>query len=112
MRERIEQLTKTPLRTIVGKMTIRLMLVALLAGGHASKMSLALAKPCLPNLWLAQLTDDFSIPAAPDLLPCRYHRHQRRSPKRRNLNISPGPVFANIITTDEINRYPAPNPRF
>jgi len=38
MRERIEQLTQNLGRTIVGKAeAIRLMLVALLAGGHASR---------------------------------------------------------------------------
>jgi len=63
----------------------------------------------LPNLWLAQLTDDFNACNAPDL-PTDITGTNIWVPKAANLNIS-GPVFANIVLADEINT-PAPNPRF
>jgi len=68
-------------------------------------MSLALAKPCLPNLWLAQLTDNACN--APDLLPTDITGTNIWVPKAANLNI-PGPVFANIVLADEIALHPHP----
>ena len=44
------------------------------------------------------------IQFTPDLLPERRHRHHRLRPARRPGAFRPGPVFANVVLADEINR--------
>ncbi|MFA5157272.1 MAG: MoxR family ATPase [Candidatus Omnitrophota bacterium] len=94
-------------KVIVGKAeTIKLLIVGLLTNGHIliedvpglgkTMLSLALAK---------SINGDFKrIQFTPDLLPSDVTGGLVYSPKTGDFDFKKGPVFANILLTDEINR--------
>ncbi|HEY9821150.1 MAG TPA: MoxR family ATPase [Candidatus Sericytochromatia bacterium] len=107
MRERIEQLTENLGRTIVGKAdAIRLVLVALLAGGHALLEDVpGVGKTLLAKSLARSIDGRFQrIQCTPDLLPTDITGTNIWNPNTREFEFLPGPVFANILLTDEINR--------
>jgi MoxR-like ATPase len=107
MRERIEQLTQNLGRTIVGKAeAIRLMLVALLAGGHALLEDVpGVGKTLLAKSLARSIDGRFQrLQCTPDLLPTDITGTNIWSPKSGEFEYLPGPVFANILLADEINR--------
>jgi MoxR-like ATPase len=107
MRERIEQLTENLGRTIVGKAdAIRLVLVAILAGGHALLEDVpGVGKTLLAKSLARSIDGRFQrIQCTPDLLPTDITGTNIWNPNTREFEFLPGPVFANILLTDEINR--------
>ncbi|CDM97810.1 MAG: MoxR family ATPase [Limnospira sp. PMC 1291.21] len=107
MRERIERLKQNLGRTIVGKEeSIRLTLVALLAGGHVLLEDVPGVGKTLLAKSLARSIDGVfqRIQCTPDLLPTDITGTNIWNPSSGEFEFLPGPVFANILLTDEINR--------
>ncbi|MEN9445246.1 MAG: hypothetical protein RIS47_2137 [Bacteroidota bacterium] len=97
-------------RVIVGqKHLIESLLIGLLADGHILLEGLpGLAKTLAINT-LAQIVDaKFSrIQFTPDLLPADLIGTLIYSQKKEEFSINKGPIFANFVLADEINRSPA-----
>jgi MoxR-like ATPase len=107
MRQRIEQLTENLGQAIVGKAdAIRLVIVALLSGGHALLEDVPGVGKTLLAKSLARSIDGRyqRIQCTPDLLPSDITGTNIWNPNSREFEFLPGPVFANILLTDEINR--------
>ena len=97
-------------KVIVGQrhMTERL-LVGLLSNGHILLEGVpGLAKTLAINTLATTIKAKFSrIQFTPDLLPADVLGTQIYSPKNETFKIKKGPIFANFILADEINRAPA-----
>ena len=107
MRERIQQLIENLNRTIVGKNdAIRLVLVSMLAGGHALLEDVPGVGKTLLAKSLAQSIDGKfqRIQCTPDLLPSDITGTNIWNPSTGEFTFMPGPVFTNVLLTDEINR--------
>ncbi len=107
MREQIDQLTQNLGRAIVGKAeAIRLVLVALLAGGHALLEDVpGVGKTLLAKSLARSIDGRFQrLQCTPDLLPTDITGTNIWNPKTGEFEYLPGPVFANILLADEINR--------
>ncbi len=107
MRQSIERLTENLGRTIVGKTdAIRLVLVALLAGGHALLEDVpGVGKTLLAKSLARSIDGRFQrIQCTPDLLPTDITGTNIWNQGSREFEFLPGPVFANILLADEINR--------
>ena len=107
MRERIEQLNQNLGRTIVGKAeAIRLVLVALLAGGHALLEDVpGVGKTLLAKSLARSIDGRFQrLQCTPDLLPTDITGTNIWNPKSGEFEFLAGPVFANVVLADEINR--------
>src|SRR5471032_1378078 len=97
-------------RVIVGqKYLIDRLLVALIANGHVLLEGVpGLAKTlALRTLAQAVQTKFSRIQFTPDMLPADIVGTQIYNPKDGTFNAKPGPVFANFVLADEINRAPA-----
>lgn len=107
MRQQIETLTENLGRTIVGKAdAIRLVIVALLAGGHALLEDVpGVGKTLLAKSLARSIDGRFQrIQCTPDLLPTDITGTNIWNQRSREFEFLPGPVFANILLADEINR--------
>jgi MoxR-like ATPase len=107
MRENIERLTQNLGRTIVGKSeAIRLVLVALLSGGHALLEDVpGVGKTLLAKSLARSIDGQFQrIQCTPDLLPADVTGTNIWNPSKGEFEFLPGPVFANVLLADEINR--------
>ncbi|ERT03957.1 AAA domain family protein [Lyngbya aestuarii BL J] len=107
MREKIERLKHNLSRTIVGKGdAIRLTLVALLSGGHALLEDVpGVGKTLLAKSIARSIAGEFQrIQCTPDLLPTDITGTNIWNPSTGEFEFLPGPVFTNILLTDEINR--------
>ena len=97
-------------KVIVGQkhMNERL-LVALLSDGHVLLEGVpGLAKTLAISTLSKTIDADFSrLQFTPDLLPADIIGTQIYSPKEERFSIKKGPIFANFILADEINRAPA-----
>jgi MoxR-like ATPase len=97
-------------KVIVGQrhMSERL-LVALLSNGHILLEGVPGLAKTLAIRTLAKTIDaKFSrLQFTPDLLPADIIGTQIYSPKNEKFSVKKGPIFANFILTDEINRAPA-----
>tara|TARA_B100000242_G_scaffold182969_1_gene131398 strand:+ start:2636 stop:3637 length:1002 start_codon:yes stop_codon:yes gene_type:complete len=97
-------------KVIVGqkRMSERL-LIALLSNGHILLEGLpGLAKTLAISTLSTTIDAKFSrLQFTPDLLPADIIGTQIYSPKNETFNIKKGPIFANLILADEINRAPA-----
>jgi MoxR-like ATPase len=97
-------------KVIVGQkhMSERL-LVALLSNGHILLEGVpGLAKTLAISTLAKTIDARFSrLQFTPDLLPADIIGTQIYSPKNENFSIKKGPIFANFILADEINRAPA-----
>ena len=97
-------------KVIVGQkhMSERL-LVALLSNGHILLEGVpGLAKTLAISTLAKTIDAKFSrLQFTPDLLPADIIGTQIYSPKNENFSIKKGPIFANFILADEINRAPA-----
>ena len=84
-------------------------LVALLADGHILLEGVpGLAKTLLIKTVAQTIHADFSrIQFTPDLLPADLIGTQIYNPKTGEFTIHQGPLFANLILADEVNRAPA-----
>ena len=106
----IDMLTLEVGKVIVGQkeMSERL-LVALLSNGHILLEGVpGLAKTLAISTLAKTIDAKFSrLQFTPDLLPADLIGTQIYSPKNEKFSVKRGPVFANFILADEINRAPA-----
>ena len=97
-------------RVLVGqRLLIDRLLVGLLTGGHLLLEGVpGLAKTLAVRTVARTLQLSFSrIQFTPDLLPADVLGTQIFNPRTGEFSIKKGPVFANLILADEINRAPA-----
>jgi len=88
---------------------VQRLLIALLADGHILLEGVpGLAKTLLVKTAAQAIQADFSrIQFTPDLLPADLVGTQIYNPKTGDFSVHQGPLFANLILADEINRAPA-----
>ncbi|MBQ2590354.1 MAG: AAA family ATPase, partial [Paludibacteraceae bacterium] len=91
------------------KHLVEALLIGLLADGHVLLEGVPGLAKTLAIKTLASLIDaDFSrIQFTPDLLPADVLGTMIYSQKTEDFNIRKGPIFANFVLADEINRAPA-----
>lgn len=97
-------------RVIVGQRhLVDMLLISLLSDGHILLEGVPGLAKTLAIKTLAQLVDaGFSrIQFTPDLLPADVVGTMIYSQKDENFQVKKGPVFANFVLADEINRAPA-----
>ncbi len=97
-------------RAVVGKRTVlELVLLGLLADGHVLIEDLpGLAKTLIARSFAQTTSLVFRrIQFTPDLMPSDVTGASIYSQKRGEFEFHPGPVFANLLLADEINRAPA-----
>lgn len=107
MRQRIEKLQENLGRVIVGKAdAIRLVIVALLAGGHALLEDVpGVGKTLLAKSLARSIDGKFQrIQCTPDLLPTDITGTNIWNQRSGEFEFLPGPVFSHVLLTDEINR--------
>ena len=84
---------------------VRLGLAVLLAEGHLLIEDVpGVGKTSWPRRWPARSTARSADPVHAGPAAQRRHRRQRLQPETRDFEFKPGPVFANIVVGDEINR--------
>ena len=106
----VKQLTEQISKVIVGqKILIERLLIGVLANGHI----LIEGVPGLAKTLAVQTLSDTidakfrRIQFTPDLLPADLIGTMVYNPKTSQFTVKKGPIFANIILADEINRAPA-----
>jgi MoxR-like ATPase len=89
--------------------TVDLLLIALLARGHALLEGVpGVAKTTLVKAFATALGCSVRrVQFTPDLLPSDITGTYVLSPKEGTFSLRAGPVFANVVLADEINRAPA-----
>ena len=103
----IAQLQQNISRVIIGKQdSIQLLVVSLLAGGHVLLEDVpGLGKTVLARSLAKSIAGRFRrVQCTPDLLPSDITGVSIYNEKNREFEFKPGPVFANILLVDEINR--------
>ncbi|MFQ5820279.1 MAG: AAA family ATPase [Candidatus Heimdallarchaeota archaeon] len=96
-------------KTVVGMLrTIEQMFLALLCEGHVYLEGVpGLGKTYLANTFAQCLGSEFSrIQFTPDLLPADIYGTNIFDPTKGSFQLKKGPIFANVILADEINRAP------
>ncbi len=109
-RERLDQVRREVSRVYVGSLRpVDTMLVAMLARGHALLEGVpGVAKTTLVKAFAAALGCSVRrIQFTPDLLPADITGTYVLSPREGTFALRPGPIFANVVLADEINRAPA-----
>jgi MoxR-like ATPase len=109
-KERLDELRKEVARIYIGPARpIELMLVALLARGHVLLEGVpGVAKTTLVKAFGTALgCSARRIQFTPDLLPADITGTYVLSPKDGTFTLRAGPIFANVVLADEINRAPA-----
>ncbi len=88
---------------------IQSLMVALVAGGHVLIEGVpGVAKTLIARSLAAALSGGFSrIQFTPDLMPADITGVNVFEPKTAEFRFRPGPLFADIVLADEINRAPA-----
>ena len=106
----VTDLTTGMNQVIVGqKHLVEALLIGLLSDGHVLLEGVPGLAKTLAIKTLSELIDSkFSrIQFTPDLLPADVVGTMIYSQKDENFNVKKGPVFANFVLADEINRAPA-----
>jgi MoxR-like ATPase len=109
-KERIEELRKEVSRIYIGSSKpLDLMLVSLLSRGHVLLEGVpGVAKTTLVKAFGTALgCTARRIQFTPDLLPADITGTYVLSPKDGTFTLRAGPIFANVVLADEINRAPA-----
>jgi MoxR-like ATPase len=109
-RARLDPLYREIARVLVGQRAlVDRLLVGLLAGGHVLIEGVpGLAKTLTVRTLARALRLRFSrIQFTPDLLPADVIGTQIYNPRSGDFTVKKGPVFANLVLADEINRSPA-----
>ncbi len=109
-KEKLDAVRKELARVIVGQeKVVDQLLIALLCGGHVLIEGVpGLAKTLLVSSLAQTLHTSFNrIQFTPDLLPGDLIGTQVFHPKTGDFHIQRGPIFANLVLADEINRSPA-----
>ena len=88
--------------------TVRLLTVALLAGGHVLLEGVpGLAKTLLVRRFSERLALSFKrIQFTPDMLPSDIVGTIVLNPTTQHFEFRPGPIFAHVVLADEVNRAP------
>jgi MoxR-like ATPase len=106
----IDMLTIEMGKTIVGqKYMVERLLIALLSNGHILLEGVpGLAKTLSIKTLASSISAKFSrIQFTPDLLPADVIGTMIYNPSKNEFTVRQGPIFANFILADEINRAPA-----
>ena len=106
----VERLQTEVARVIVGQKTmVQRLLIGLLADGHVLMEGVPGLAKTLTVRTLAQAIDTRfqRLQFTPDLLPADLIGTLIYDPKDQEFKTKKGPIFANIILADEINRSPA-----
>lgn len=96
-------------RAVVGKRdAVELVLIGMLAKGHVLMEDFpGLAKTLIARSFAQAIDLNFArIQFTPDLVPSDVTGASIYNPKSGELSFRPGPVFANLVLGDEINRAP------
>jgi MoxR-like ATPase len=108
-----EEMTFQIGQVIVGQdLVIEELLISVLAGGHALLVGVpGLAKTLMVRTLAQSMSLSFNrVQFTPDLMPADITGtevlQQNQTTGERDLKFLPGPVFANVILADEINRTP------
>jgi MoxR-like ATPase len=107
---RLDAVRQQVARVFVGnKETIDILLIALLAKGHVLVEGVpGVAKTTLAKTFAKTLGCDMSrVQFTPDLLPADITGTYVLDPRQASFSLRKGPIFANILLADEINRAPA-----
>jgi MoxR-like ATPase len=110
LRARLDPLYAEMARVIVGQRALQdRLLVGLLVGGHILLEGVpGLAKTLAVRTLARGLHLSFHrIQFTPDLLPADVIGTQIYNPRTGEFSVKRGPVFANVVLADEINRAPA-----
>ncbi|WP_462409078.1 AAA family ATPase [Neobacillus sp. Marseille-QA0830] len=105
--EKINQLKQEIGKVIVGReLEIELMAIALLFDGHILLESVpGTGKTMLAKSFAAAIGGQFSrVQFTPDVLPSDITGIQFFNPKIQEFELRPGPIMANVVLADEINR--------
>ena len=97
-------------KVIVGQdALVERVLIGLLADGHILMEGVpGLAKTLLVNTVSHAIDADFSrLQFTPDLLPADLIGTQIYNPRTSEFSVHQGPIFANLVLADEVNRAPA-----
>jgi MoxR-like ATPase len=97
-------------RTVVGqKHMLERLLIGLIADGHVLLEGVpGLAKTTAVKALASSISSHFSrVQFTPDLLPADLVGTLIFNPKSGEFNVKRGPIFANIVLADEINRAPS-----
>lgn len=109
-KERIDDLRREVQRTYIGSTrSLDMMMVALLARGHVLLEGVpGVAKTTLVKAFATALgCSARRIQFTPDLLPADITGTYVLSPRDGTFSLRAGPIFANVVLADEINRAPA-----
>ena len=110
LRNKVSAMSESIGRAFIGQAEIiEGVIVALLAGGHVLLEGVpGLGKTLLVRAIARSFDGSFArIQFTPDLMPSDVTGHAVYDPKTETFRIRRGPVFANLLLADEINRAPA-----
>ena len=105
--KKLEELQSEISKVIVGKeREVELLTISLLFNGHILLESVpGTGKTMLAKTFARAIDGKFSrIQFTPDVLPSDVTGIQFFNPKKQEFEIRPGPIMANIVLADEINR--------
>jgi MoxR-like ATPase len=106
----VEKLLDETARVVVGqRYVVERILIGLLSGGHVLLEGVPGLAKTLAVKTVAEAVDcTFSrIQFTPDLLPADVVGTQIYDPRSQTFSARQGPVFANVVLADEVNRAPA-----